>query len=171
MGYSRERAVYYALKYGLNPNPDYAYFASHSGGGGDCTNFVSQCLHAGGIQMDFGPRWSWWYRRVSAYHPQTDRWSLSWAVANSLYRCLKSRHKLNMQGLRGLEVNDTGLLEIGDVIQYENFDGMIYHSAIITGFEYLGGRRQPLISQHSFDAVNIPYMKSSSKAAHFIRIA
>ena len=43
-GYDRRRAVEYALRWALSRNPEYYDFEDI---GGDCTNFVSQCLFAG----------------------------------------------------------------------------------------------------------------------------
>jgi len=58
--------VRYAKKYWYNYNPKYLNFEEHGSRGGDCTNFVSQCLRAGGWEMK--GRWShkstrnWFYR-------------------------------------------------------------------------------------------------------------
>ena len=53
--YNRDAAVAYARQYALNYNSQYDDYAS---GGGDCMNFVSQCLYAGGIPMkDYGHLW------------------------------------------------------------------------------------------------------------------
>jgi hypothetical protein len=167
--YSRDAAVSYALKYALNPNPQYKYFATHNDGGGDCSNFVSQCLSAGGAPMSYDSPNPWWYKNTTS-NSSRDSWSISWSVANSLYWCLKTRGKLNISGLKGIEISDMDMLEPGDVIQYENFNGIIYHSAIITAFTYEKGSKFPLISQHSFDAKNISYVKPKAKKTHFIKI-
>ena len=47
--YNRIAARDYAYKYWSSYNPAYT---SYKGNGGDCANFVSQCLHAGGIHTD-----------------------------------------------------------------------------------------------------------------------
>lgn len=53
--YNRNAAVAYAQQYALNYNPQYPDYSS---GGGDCMNFVSQCLLAGGLPMkDYGHQW------------------------------------------------------------------------------------------------------------------
>lgn len=44
--YDRDAAVEYALEYSLKRNPDYPNLDNN------CTNFVSQCLVAGGLEMD-----------------------------------------------------------------------------------------------------------------------
>lgn len=57
--FSNTAAVAYAQKYALNYNPEYRDFTDQ---GGDCTNFVSQCLHAGGLNLS------------SAWKPYTNAW-------------------------------------------------------------------------------------------------
>lgn len=44
--YDRDAAVEYALEYSMKRNPDYPNLDNN------CTNFVSQCLVAGGLSMD-----------------------------------------------------------------------------------------------------------------------
>ena len=48
MSYDPSAAVEYARKYWNNYNPDYHNYAND---GGDCANFVSQCLIAGGLNF------------------------------------------------------------------------------------------------------------------------
>ena len=47
--YNRELAVKYATDWAQDRNPNYKDYEKW---GGDCTNFVSQCLHEGGIPFD-----------------------------------------------------------------------------------------------------------------------
>lgn len=165
--YDRKRAVEYALKYALQPNTAFSFLGAHRDGGGDCSNFVSQCLMAGRAPMSYDSVAPWWYRGNGG---REDSWSHSWAVAHSLYWCLKARYNKELPGLKALEVNDISLLEIGDIIQYENSMGKIYHSTIITGFTTDKGGNHPLVSQHSFNAVNISYVKPAASKMHFMKI-
>ncbi len=158
--YSRNLAVNYAIKYALTPNPNYKYFSIYQTIGGDCTNFTSQCLHAGGAPMVFSGKNTWWY------NAKTNRWSVSWTVAGSLYWYLKINAEKNLYGIKGTEVPSLSSLEIGDLIFYRNNKGAIAHSAIITSF-YNG---RPFISQHTFNALNITYVKDWASKMHFIKI-
>ena len=155
--YSGINAANYAIKYALSPNPSYKYFSIYGNIGGDCTNFISQCLIAGGATMVYKSK-PWWYN--------SRKWSLSWSVANSLYLCITQRAKLNLPGLKGVEVTDFRRLELGDLIMYEDSNGSIYHSAIITSFT----NDFPLVSQHSYNALNISPIKPKAKKMHFIKI-
>lgn len=168
--YSRRNAVDYALTYALHPNPEYRYFLVAGNLGGDCSNFISQCLYAGGAPMDFGSQRPWWYKK-SPRGNMNDTWSISWAVAHSLYWCLKVRNELKLPGLKGEEVPDDSLMQLGDVIQFEDFNGMVYHSGIVTSFAVEGGRKVPLISHHTYNAINVPYTEHSAKKIHFMKIA
>lgn len=155
--YNRKGAVEYAIRYGKHPNPDYIYYQ-----GDDCTNFISQCLQAGGAKNHYHPTHPWWY--------QNGKTSICWAVAASLYWYIRTMTKENRFGIKAKTVSIKGdglynssianLLEIGDVIQYRNNQNRIQHSTIITGFSNSVGIKEALVSQHTFEAVNIPWRKN-----------
>lgn len=132
-GYDRMRAVRYADMYWDNPNPAYPYLNV------DCTNFISQCLHAGRIPMigTGNKSTGWWFR---GWH---ENWSYSWAVANSLHRLLASG-KAPMYAVRRSSPDE---LELGDVICYD-FDGDGYwqHNTIVTAKDSNG---MPLVNAHT----------------------
>ena len=162
--YNRENAVNYAVKYALTPNPQYRYFPLVNDTSGDCANFVSQCLKAGGALMSHAPESIWWCNN--------NTWSVSWAVAHSLYWYLKTNKSIYTGTPRGLEVNDLNDLESGDVVFYENYKGIIFHSAIITSFININEVREPLISQHSLEEMDIRYTKNYAyKRVHFLKIS
>lgn len=163
--YNRVEAANYATRYALEPNKKYTYLKPSGEDGGDCTNFVSQCLYAGGAPMDHNIIRPWWY------DIKQGKGSICWTVAHSLYWYLKVNQRINRNVIKGLEVEDITKLEIGDVIFYENFDNAIFHAAIITSFVDVGDTRQPRISQHTFNQLNETYKKSYNyKKMHFIKI-
>ena len=162
--YNKLNAVNYAVKYALTPNPAYRYFPLINNTSGDCANFVSQCLNAGGALMSRNPP-NMWYNN-------NNTWSLSWSVAHSLYWYLKSNKSLSNNGPKGLEVDDINNLELGDVVFYENYKGTIFHSAIVTSLINVDEITQPLISQHSYPLLNSSYKKSYAyKRVHFLKIS
>ena len=167
--YSRINAVKYARMYALHPNPSFRYFPLiNNETSGDCTNFISQCLLAGGAPMIFNPSLPWWYKKASTASTKEDTWSISWAVANSLYWFLKINQQTKAYGIKGFEVYDINLLELGDLIFFEDDNGKIFHSTIITSFKY----SQPLVSHHSFEALDIYYKNSwPAKRVHYIKIS
>ena len=67
--YNRRRAVAYAHRWAFERNPAWGVFDEM---GGDCANFVSQCLFAGSGVMDETPGIGWYY--VSLNH-RAPAWS------------------------------------------------------------------------------------------------
>lgn len=145
MAYNRAAAAQYAAIWWNSFNPEYRRMLHN-----DCTNFVSQALHAGGLPMArSGQRdKGWWYA-----HPR-EGWSFSWAVANSLNRYLAAGRA---------EVRGSALeLELGDLISYDwNGDGRYDHSAIITGFDGFG---EPLVTAHTYPSHLRPWRYQDSPA-------
>lgn len=64
--YDRDKAVSYARKWALSHNTMYKNYENY---GGDCTNYISQCIKAGNIPFDnFGTnviqKWYWYSDEV-----------------------------------------------------------------------------------------------------------
>ncbi|RCX16225.1 putative amidase-like protein [Fontibacillus phaseoli] len=134
--YRREDAVLYADRWWDGFNPEFAAFEV------DCTNYISQCLFAGGGPINYtGKRESgWWYK---GYVGGREAWSYSWSVANALERFLAN----SGLGLRGELVSRPEQLELGDVIIYDwDGNGSYQHSTIVTAFD-AGG--MPLVNAHT----------------------
>lgn len=115
--YNRQEAVRYANRWWNSANPAFPKFDD------DCTNFISQCLYAGGAPMTGFPDRSkgWWLRGGN--------WSYSWTTANALRWYLET----SKNGLQGKRVASEKELELGDLIfiDFEG-DGRINHSLIVT---------------------------------------
>ncbi|WP_410770825.1 amidase domain-containing protein [Fontibacillus sp. BL9] len=134
--YRREDAVLYADRWWDGFNPEFAAFEV------DCTNYISQCLFAGGGPINYtGKRESgWWYK---GYVGGREAWSYSWSVANALERFLAN----SGSGLRAELVSRPEQLELGDVIIYDwDGNGSYQHSTIVTAFD-AGG--MPLVNAHT----------------------
>ena len=56
--YERQRAMMYAERYAFSQNP---VFGNFRGIGGNCTNFVSQCVYAGSCRMNYTTTFGWYY--------------------------------------------------------------------------------------------------------------
>lgn len=119
--YNRTLAVDYAKKWALSHNPNYFYF---DGIGGDCTNFVSQCLLAGGGVMNFDKYHGWFYVNQAVRSP-------SWASVNYLRKFLLDKT------LKGplAEIKAVEKLEIGDIIQLRQNVLDFNHSLIVSKIE------------------------------------
>ena len=62
--YNRDRAVTYAKQYATVRNLQYPYYGSN------CMNFVSQCMHAGGIPYDYTGNAQW--KNYQGYYDDSD---------------------------------------------------------------------------------------------------
>ena len=133
------RAVYH---------PDYEDFTHH---GGDCSNFISQVLRAGGFQEN--SRWSW-----NSQLGGSD----AWINATRLAQYLKSSGRGTVFAAGPLETlvgpDESGVeplsrLRPGDLIGYfEN--GRVVHFAVVAGFD---GEGYPLVISHSADRYRVPW--------------
>jgi len=135
--YRRDRAVAYADNWWNRANPDYEEFEVN------CTNYVSQCLFAGGAPMNYtGRRESgWWYK---GRDNGKEWWSYSWAVSHALQALFATPRS---EGLRGILVERPEQLELGDVILYDwSGDGRYQHSTIVTAFD---ADRMPLVNANT----------------------
>ncbi len=150
--YDRERALAYARRWALDRNP---LFENYAGMGGDCTNFVSQVVYAGGCTMNYTPTFGWYYRSP------TDR-TPSWTGVQFFYDFLTQNEGV---GPFGEEVNPGGLT-IGDVIQLGRADGTFYHALVVTGFE----NGTYLVGAHTDDAFDRPLDTYRYAQARFLRI-
>ncbi|WP_419749288.1 amidase domain-containing protein [Terrisporobacter petrolearius] len=140
-GYSPQKAVKYAHKWANSYNTK--YYMKY---GADCTNFVSQCLYAGGMKenkLNSLP--------LMAY-PTTKHWycvrpsvSSSWIRVTDFYSYWSKRSTVrNFEG--DTTVSKYG--KLGDVVQIRNAKTYTrWHSMIITkkvkGKVYLSGHSRP----------------------------
>lgn len=141
--YKRLHAAAYAEKWALGRNP--AYFNFH-GLGGDCTNFVSQCLLAGsGGIMNNTPIYGWFYRSASER-------TASWTGVEYLCRFL-----VNNEGTGPFAVEtDLSAAQPGDVIQLGDLQGHFYHSLLIARVIGMPFLENILVCTHTDDALLRP---------------
>lgn len=130
--YSWRKAVAYADKYWRHYNPAYPNYSSR---GGDCANFVSQCLRAGGETTDR----TWRVGSVA--------WVNNWGLRNWL-----------MRTHRGRAVSSINRLGRGDIVNYDwTGNGTFDHVAIITNSRYM------LVTQHSTNRHNVPWSRGAAR--------
>lgn len=122
----------YAEKYWSNYNPAYRKF---NGAGGDCTNFISQALKAGGWKAVPGSTSdyrNWWYDGT--------RQSDSWVGANEwAWFTLSNQRAANLASVYQTDV--------GDIVQVDfNKDRSKDHSMMVT---YRSSAGMPYLTYHS----------------------
>ena len=150
--YRREWAVAYAEKYAFSQNPLFADFEEI---GGNCTNFVSQCVYAGSCQMNYTKTFGWYYISLNERSP-------SWTGVQFFYDFITTNTGVGPFG----SVATADEVEIGDVVQLAKADGMFYHSLLIVGFE----GDEILVSAQSVDAFARPLSSYEYDISRFIRI-
>lgn len=122
--YDSNKAVFYAEKYALNYNDEYQSFDKN---GGDCTNFVSQVIHYGGIPLS------------STWSPYKN----SWIRVNELYSYL----------IYNKIAKETNNLSPGSIIQFFSPERKTWtHSGIIT----YTLNNDCLYCCHSYNKLNYP---------------
>ncbi|CAH0344178.1 amidase domain-containing protein [Bacillus sp. CECT 9360] len=128
--YARLKAVQYAERWWNEFNPAYKKFDD------DCTNFISQCMHAGGIPMwGVGNKSKGWWMKGNS-------WSYTWTVAHSLMLMLE-----NSRGVRTKKVSSAQELQVGDIICYDfQGNGRFDHNTIVTEKDRNG---MPLVNAHT----------------------
>ncbi len=131
-GYNGAAAAAYADQYWSTYNPQWPSYATS---GGDCSNFVSQALYAGGIAMRLTPPYSGTAAWFMTGTPTTPNPSTSWINANDnsafLAASLPAVKVGTYTGL-GPTVTQASGASQGDVISYDwNGDGVVDHQAIV----------------------------------------
>lgn len=150
--YDRLKAVLYARRWAFSRNPKYYSF---DGLGGDCTNFISQCVFAGAGVMNYTPVFGWYFRTPS------DR-TASWTGVQFFYNFLT---KNEGEGPFAEEMRPRDL-KIGDVIQLGRATGDFYHTLLLTGFRF----GFPLVAAHTNDAFDRPLLSYSFEQARYLHI-
>ena len=138
--FDRNLSVAYAAEYAYKYNPAYYNFSPL---GGDCTNFVSQCLHAGGIPMNYFLN-GWFYRNLNSRAP-------AWTGVNEFWT-----FGVNNKGA-GVKLTPCikNELEIADIIQLGN-GSRFYHSLIVTKIIETENGKVIYVSAHDGNAFNAP---------------
>lgn len=155
LDYNRDLAIEYAKKYALKYNPNYFHF---DGIGGDCTNFISQCLLAGGCKMNYDKYYGWFYINK-------DNRSPSWTSVKYLQRFLLSNKSPGIKA----KILPIEQLKIGDIIQIRQNPNEFNHTVIITKIT----TREIYVCAHSYNVLDKPlssYKYIELKGIHIVGI-
>ncbi len=156
--YDREAAVANAMKW-VSPkevkrNPEWLVYDDR---GGNCNNYVSQNIYAGGIPMDtkgyFESQWKFYDDRINSRQTPWGR-SSSWTGVNEFYNYVKKNSGF---GMVAMVSEDFFAGEIGDVIIYGTEERW-KHAVIITDVIYddEGNFIDYLINSNTTDRINYP---------------
>lgn len=164
-GYNREAAAAYAEYWVGRRNKVWNDF---TGQGGNCQNFVSQCLYAGGIPRDIsgGQLWSW--KRTDSSMPENQENTLTWINVKEFRRYISDN-----RGYGLLAVADAPYLEgeIGDVIQM-GFSGNWSHTVLISHVvtDGQGNTIDYLIDSNTADLKNFPVSAYSLPCQSLVKV-
>ncbi|NLN65083.1 MAG: amidase domain-containing protein [Clostridiaceae bacterium] len=155
--YNRDAALAYAHRWAFDRNPSYLDFSRY---GGDCTNYISQCLYAACKTMNPKPVFGWYY--YNSYNR-----TASWTGVQYLYDFLINN---NGAGPFAQEVPLTDLVP-GDIIQL-SFNGESYgHSLFVVEKGKGFGSDNIKIATHTFDRDYYPlseYKYQKCRGLHII---
>ena len=142
--YDREAAVSYAHRWAFSRNPDYYNYENI---GGDCTNFVSQCIFSGSGVMNYTPVFGWYYVNANEKTP-------SWTGVPFLFDYLIRTISGNFSP--GPFAIPCGIGEVlpGDVVQLSANGKHFYHTAIIVETGLKNNIFSVKVAAHSYDADN-----------------
>lgn len=158
--YDPARAVEYARRWARSRNP---LFYDFTGGGGNCTNFVSQSLLAGSLVMNGAPTFGWYYTSVNDRAP-------AWTGVEAFYDFMCGVGDFPPTTERAgpfcEEIAREGAAE-GDVVQLANARGEFYHTLIISRIMDDG---EILVCAQSNDALDRPLSTYNYASARFLHV-
>ena len=150
--YLRENALLYAKRYAFSQNP---IFGDFRGIGGNCTNFVSQCIYAGSCKMNYKSTFGWYYISLNERSP-------SWTGVEYFYNFMTTNRDVGPFG-RPCTPDEA---EVGDVIQLGRESDGYYHTLLIVGFE----GDDPLVAAQTDDAFERPLSTYTYDFSRYIKI-
>ncbi|MGW4981454.1 amidase domain-containing protein [Streptomyces mirabilis] len=138
-GYDYKAMAAYAAKYWNNYNSAYPNF-NGQGAGGDCTNFVSQSLKAGG------------WKHVPGYTDDFHKWFGNSDIQSDSFVGVNEFSWFALSSKRVTSLANVYQLDVGDVLQMDfNKDGSKDHSMIVT---YRSPQGVPYVTYHSTNTYN-----------------
>ena len=143
--------IAYAQRWAFSRNPAYYDFTEI---GGDCTNFISQCLYAGGAVMNYTQDTGWFYISLNKRAP-------AWTGVAYFHNFLIRNRGAGPFGM----IVPIREAQIGDVLQLGR-GGHFYHSLLIVAIQ----NGEPYVTTHSRDAFYAPLSSYEYDEARCIHI-
>lgn len=154
--YDRVKAFEYADKWALKRNPIYYDYSDF---GGDCTNFCSQVIHAGGCSMNYSSK-GWYYNNGNDKSP-------SWTGVNFLYQFLTKDKEVGPVA-EEVDVRD---IKIGDIIQISFTKENSYnHSLVVIKHGIIPSISNIKVCTHSDDQYFYPLTNYEWTKIRFLHI-
>ena len=157
MDYVRQAAVIYAHRWAYGRNPLYYNYDNM---GGDCTNFVSQCLFAGSGIMNFTPTYGWYYINANQKAP-------AWTGVPYLYNFLTRTTGSPGPKARSCAIDE---LQPGDLAQLCFRGNEFQHSPIVVAAAAPFRPKDILIAAHTDDSDYLPISTYEYKKIRFLHV-
>lgn len=156
INYNRDIAIKYAKKWAYKRNPKYYNYDKI---GGDCTNFISQCIYAGSKQMNYDNIKGWYYIDANNKSP-------SWTGVEFLYNFLVSNKQNGPIG-KEVSINEIDLADIAQL----SFDGKNFsHTLLIVNIEKQDSLDGIYTSSHTFDSFDRRLSSYKFEKIRFVHI-
>lgn len=156
LNYDREQTIKYAKAWAYSRNPNYYNFDNI---GGDCTNYISQCIYVECRVMNYEKEIGWYYNSLDDRAP-------AWTSAKYLYNFLIRNMGVGPYGRKVLQ----NKIDIGDIVQFKFDKEYFSHSAIITEFGDINNLDEILVASHSIDVFNKKVSSYKFSDIRFIHI-
>ena len=148
--YDRISAMEDARRWALSRNPR---FKDYENWGGNCTNYISQCINAGKIPMDnrgnnIMKQWYWY---------EDNKRTPSWTSSQLFFEYCINNNKEDTENF-GIYAVETSYdkLELGDIVQLVE-NNKAYHTMIITNILLNNNEIYDyLICQNTYDLLDYP---------------
>lgn len=139
-------------------------YKNYNSSGGDCANFVSQCLYFGGIPMvgsSYASSADWWYNNKGTASTGDDTASQSWTYVPT--------HRLHFASVGQLVNNPTSadILKGNPVYMDWTKNGGYDHATICVGKNAAG---TPIINCHNNDYYHAPWNYSSTAGYSTVKL-
>jgi len=154
--YNRDKACEYAEKWAYKRNPAYYNFDNV---GGDCTNFISQCIYEGTKIMNYTKDYGWYYINGNNKAP-------AWSGVEFLHNFLINNKAEGPYG----EIANINKLQKGDIIQL-SFDGIKFaHTLLIINITEPRKLENIYVASHTYDTFDKQVSKYKFKNIRFIHL-
>ena len=155
--YDRALAISYAYEWWNKRNPEFYNFDSL---GGDCTNFVSQCLYFGGINMNYS-HLGWFYKNLNWRSP-------SWAGVEEFYSFSISNHSNFGVKTKLCTIEE---LEIGDIVQLKLInENRYHHTMLVTKILEPKSTKNIFVTCHTYDAKDASLSNYNISEKRFLKV-
>ena len=156
INYNRQRVFEYAKRWAYDRNPKYYNFDSV---GGDCTNFVSQCIYEGCKIMNYTKETGWYYINGNNKAP-------AWSGVEFLNNFLINNKSIGPYG----KFSNQNEIEIGDIVQL-SFDGQKFaHTLVVIKIENRFSLNGIYVASHTLDSFDKSISSYAYSKIRFIHI-